>query len=778
MVMFTPAALAAESLAERVDQVLERRGLGAEALTIIDNVLSHEGASPPAAPLLVRALLKAPLTAVDAAALFDQAVPQSLRALGEAHAPTSWARTPVKLLDLLAPYIDEVAAAQRVLRSAVAGASIDAQMILKTLGTQPPSAESLRGVMRVADVALIARANALFLDATARLVAALRAAEGDVQFPDTAIRFDSAIGTVVIGTRGDDTHAADAALIVDPAGNDTYTRAPAVGGAVSIIIDLSGNDRYRGADVAVHGLSALIDFAGNDRYELTGPGLGAAIAGASILLDFAGDDVYQAGVFAQGAAAFGWGVVIDFDGNDRYQLRAGGQGFGMAGGIGLLWDRGGNDAYTATGLSDTFERGGGISLAQGAATGYRTSIGGGIGVLRDDAGDDTYGAEMFAQGVGYYHGIGLLWDRDGNDHYRAVRYAQGSGVHEAIGVLRDEAGNDSYTASAGVAQGMGLDLALGVLYDGAGDDRYSADVLAQGAATANGIGMTIDSGGADQWQTGPDTRVWGRSEWFRGLPTIGLLLHEPSRATFMRDGKPYAPSADSAALGGPLGGEPATHEAAAAVPCPQPDFARGAEALDIGSALARLVPGFSGGKVDTVAFAAAYAAVRWHVTERLGEALDELPANHFESSWALGHALTCVARDATDMEIESLWNGIEGLLQRGSAFALPLMNVLRERPPATRLWHIVGPLKAHASCAVRAARLRLLLHADADTESRQQLIQDAQIALRDSCVRMQLAGRDVLARLRVPFDAGVLPGYLRGETPTLPRRQAKGNGLL
>jgi hypothetical protein len=774
MAMITPAALAAESLAERVNQVhqvLERRGLGTNALTIIDNILSHEGAPPPAAPSLVRALLKAPLTAVDAAALFDQAVPQSLRALGDAHAATPRVRAPVKVLDLLAPYIDEVAAAQRVLRSAVAGNPIDAPMILKALDTHPPSADILHGVMRAVDVALIARANALFLDATARLATAMRAAEGDVHFSDTALRFESAIGVVVIGTRGDDDHAADAALIIDPGGNDTYTRAPAVGGAVSIIIDLAGNDRYRGADVVVHGLSVLIDFVGNDRYEMTGSGLGAAIAGASVLLDFAGDDVYQTGVFAQGAAAFGLGAVIDFDGNDRYQLRAGGQGFGMAGGIGLLWDRAGNDSYTAAGMSDTFDRGGGISLAQGAATGYRTGIGGGIGLLRDDAGDDTYSAEMFAQGVGYYYGVGLLWDRGGNDQYRAVRYAQGSGVHEAIGVLHDEAGNDRYTASVGVAQGMGLDLALGVLYDGAGDDRYGGDVLVQGAATANGIGIVIDRGGADQWQTGADRRAWGRAEWFRGLPTLGFLLHESSRAAsmFIREGKPYTPRADSAALGGPLGGELATHEAATVVPCPKPDATQSTETPDFSAALARLVPGFSGGKADATAFAAAYAEVRRHVVERLGAALGEMAVNHFGSSWALGHALTCVARDATATEIESLWSGIEQRLESGSAFAAPLMNVLRERPPpAARLRRILIPLDAHASCAVRATRLRLLLNAEADTEWRQQVIQDAQIALGDSCVRLQLAGRDALRRLLVSFDAGVLPQYLRGEVPAAP----------
>ena len=45
----TPAQ-GAEALAGRVTQVLERRGLGADALKIIDNLISHEGPPPPAAP--------------------------------------------------------------------------------------------------------------------------------------------------------------------------------------------------------------------------------------------------------------------------------------------------------------------------------------------------------------------------------------------------------------------------------------------------------------------------------------------------------------------------------------------------------------------------------------------------------------------------------------------------------------------------------------------------------------------------------------------------------
>src|SRR5438093_1142324 len=55
--------------------------------------------------------------------------------------------------------------------------------------------------------------------------------------------------------------------------------------------------------------------------------------------------------------------------------------------------------------------------------------------------------------------------------------------------------------------------------DGAGDDRYQAPALAQGSATANGIGILSDGGGADRWQMSADLQSWGRSEWLSGLPS-------------------------------------------------------------------------------------------------------------------------------------------------------------------------------------------------------------------------------------------------------------------
>ena len=491
------------------------------AALVIDNVLRHGEPAPPHAPPIVHELLISPAPPEPAAFFAAHRI-----LLADYAAPAR------PLRELLDAYLAELTEMQKALRSATGRAALDENALLRRLGAGLVSADQLLLVAASVDEPALKAVIDRFVGATLRFAYAARTA---TDFPPPA-RFESPIGTVIIGSRGDDRHG-PAALIVDPGGDDVYERAPVMRGSVAVIVDLAGSDRYTGSDVAVRGLSALIDFAGNDRYEMVS-GLGAAVGGASLLVDLEGNDRYHARYFAQGAAAFGLGALVDHAGDDRYRIAAWGQGLGLAGGIGLLWDRAGNDGYFAAGESDAFERGAGLSGAQGAALGFRSLLGGGIGLLRDDAGDDTYVAQMFAQGSGYYYGLGFLWDGGGNDRYRAVRYAQGSGAHQAVGVLRDEAGNDRYELSFGVGQGMGLDLAQGMLIDIAGDDEYRGGLLVQGAATANGFGLLRDGDGANRFVIGEDRlaagppRSWGHAEWFGGLPSTGLLDTPRERASF------------------------------------------------------------------------------------------------------------------------------------------------------------------------------------------------------------------------------------------------------
>jgi hypothetical protein len=544
-------------LETRVAAVLERRSVGSEALLVIDNLLRHGPPPPRAASGLALELLAHPLAAAEAAEVFRRAVPAPLSAFGRQALPAQ-----TSFDELVETYVGELAAAQRMLRAASKAFEEDA--LLRQLAQGLPASGELLRIADAIDMAQLERANLLFVEATARFTSQIRQVQ---DFPDASKRFASAIGTVSIGTRGADRHGPDAALIIDPGGDDVYERAPARSGAVSVIVDLGGDDEYRGSDLALRGLSGIVDLSGDDRYAMDGPGLAAALAGAGLLVDFSGNDSYEGKFFAQGAAAFGIGALIDLGGNDRYRLEAWGQGFALGQGLGLLWDRNGDDYYAVAGVPDVFNRGGGLSGAQGAAFGYRGRLGGGVGILRDDNGEDLYEAQMFAQGLGYYYGLGLLWDRGGNDRYQAVRYAQGNGVHQAVGVLRDEGGDDRYAIAVGWGQGMGLDVAVGVLVDAGGDDAYRAHAGAQGAATANGFGLLADLTGADRFELGPDDHAWGRAEWLRGLPSVGVLLHGAA-VQFIRDTKPLAVPARSTELGGPLGNAPVAVQPMSADTCP------------------------------------------------------------------------------------------------------------------------------------------------------------------------------------------------------------------
>ena len=586
------------------------------SLQVIDNVLRHEAAPPPA-PALVHELLSQPLAAQDAAALFGRSIPQALARLAEPVAPAAGPR--LELHQVLEPYLLELAAAHRALQAAVPPLGVLAALL--------PAPGMQRDIAAQVDAKALAQATGLFLDANARLARTLRESRGRIALPEEGARIESGFGVIVLGTSG----------------NDLHELAPVRDGRVFVLIDPGGDDRYAGSDIVLHGLAAILDLGGNDRYESEGPGWGAAVAGVSLLLDVAGDDHYASGVFGQGAALAGLGALIDLGGNDSYRLRAFGQGLGLAGGTGLLWDRGGNDGYHASGLPDPYDRGGGLSFAQGAAVGVRTAMGGGVGILRDDAGDDTYDAQMFAQGAGYYYGLGLLWEGAGNDQFRAVRYAQGAGVHQAVGVLRDESGDDEYALAVGVGQGMGLDLAVGALVDAAGDDRYAAPTLAQGAATANGVGIIADRSGRNTWQL-EQPPGWGRAQWARGLPSVGLVLADAPRVE-----------------------APVEHETESDAAC---------------------TPGSSPLQEDVVA------------------ALREVPHDDFDRLYPMASAVRCALAGASDTQAKAMWEGFERLAN--SPYAGLIAGALRVRPaPAGQMRRLVGQLAAHASCGVRTAALSL-----------------------------------------------------------------------
>jgi len=360
------------------------------------------------------------------------------------------------------------------------------------------------------------------------------------------LRWTSSIGTVVVGSTGDDTHPGDAVLVVDPAGNDHYPAGAGGTGAgarpVSFVIDLAGDDTYAGSGAGtvaagLGGVGALVDLAGQDVYRAASIGLGAGVCGVGLLVDAAGHDVYEATDLAQGAGFLGLGLLLDLEGSDVYRLAAYGQGYGGVAGVGVLRDHAGGDRYLAKPIHTDVIRyeDHHVSFIQGAGFGSRPDRSGGVGLLVDDAGNDLYQSDIFGQGVAYWFALGALVDRAGHDTYAGYQYAQGSGVHLAVGLLLDEEGEDLYSAR-GVSQGCGHDLAYGLLADLAGNDTMVSHGLSQGAGNANGIGVMVDHAGEDGYVIRRTDNSMGYGNPRRGSGSIGLFIDGRGADAYARGG--------------------------------------------------------------------------------------------------------------------------------------------------------------------------------------------------------------------------------------------------
>ncbi|MBC8146256.1 MAG: hypothetical protein H7X80_11780, partial [bacterium] len=231
-----------------------------------------------------------------------------------------------------------------------------------------------------------------------------RAMSGELARTSDSIRsrtWNTALGRIAIGGRGDDVYEGDFFCIVDVGGDDIYraakrTKRDAVERSVSLIVDFSGNDNYLGGDYAfggtLFGASTLIDMKGDDNYSVGNFGLGCGYFGVGALYDGEGSDRYSGGQCVHGAGLFGVGILTDVTGNDTYLAHFESQGFGYTRGIGGIIDGDGNDSYVATSpyvdflrYSDHFE-----TFTQGAALGYRPIASAGIGFVAEGGGSDRY----------------------------------------------------------------------------------------------------------------------------------------------------------------------------------------------------------------------------------------------------------------------------------------------------------------------------------------------------------------------------------------------------
>jgi hypothetical protein len=469
----------------------------------------------------------------------------------------------------------------------------------------------------------------------------------------------------------------------------------------------------------------------------------------ALLIDLSGNDRYAARSFSQAAAAEGVAVLLDGGGNDVYGIDERGQAFGQVGGTALLWDIGGDDRYVAAGPRDTLGREARLSQAQGMGTGLRASHGGGTGVLRDD----SYTVEMFGQGAGYFQAIGVLADGAGDDRYEGVRYVLGAGVHGAIGLLADSGGNDSYVASHGVGQGMGLDMSLGTLEDDAGNDSYEAGSLAQGAGTANGMGILLDGGGADRFSL--TAQGWGQDHVARDLPGPSFLIGADRTDRFMRGGEAVPVDPDRA--GGPAGGPPYRRDPPGDYACPpvSPASPPPGAADDLTGVIQRSAPMHG----DGAEALAAWELLGGWLPDQLPPLLRAVPDRDFATGFSLLQAVRCHMLAAGPEYRAAIWRGVMDDLAGRHPVSQPwlhgrLLALSRSSDPEGGngpLREGIGRLMSHPACGARAAALDLARGlVEPGGKLPEWLEPPLRDALADPCLRLSAGAMRLLDRIGDP----------------------------
>jgi hypothetical protein len=338
---------------------------------------------------------------------------------------------------------------------------------------------------------------------------------------------------VQVGGTGSDTYTANAVLIVDQGGSDTYNNnaggaTPAQLRPVALLLDLgTDGDAYEPIESGyslrptngsggVGGVGVLVDEGGGDHYCGLGLTMGGAVAGGGLLLDLAGDDFYesydpddatatdcpwnagttvgQSHKVSHGAAfEAGFGFLVDAGGSDHY-LNYGVDSLGWGGiaGTGLLVDQGaGTDKYdNRTALTGgcpgaNCQEWSGVSIGVGEVQG--------VGVLLDGGGPDTYGCsgEVVYACIGASSAglLGLVYDAGGDDTYTIgavdsdARIA-GLGAGEAVAIV------------AGVSLGSNPPVpGAGIFVDVSGSDTYtSVSPHAAGSGDPGTGGLTVQVG--------------------------------------------------------------------------------------------------------------------------------------------------------------------------------------------------------------------------------------------------------------------------------------------
>ncbi|MEI8281935.1 MAG: hypothetical protein WCG75_05990, partial [Armatimonadota bacterium] len=293
----------------------------------------------------------------------------------------------------------------------------------------------------------------------------------------------------------------------------------------NLCIDLGGHNRYLGRYGAGIGYSSvLIDFGietttnfvdasggigilgiGMAYFEGTRPDLngkniafGAGLGGVGIVKVEQAFRMESRSI-GQGFGMCGIGLLIGSKGTDSLKIGYLGQGAGMMGGVGWLFNPAGNDRYRAGGLiPDGISKKGYLSRAQG----YCGILPGGIGLLTDNSGDDLYEAGSEAQSCASGFGIASLYDLAGDDAYVAQRQAQAYASSEGCALLFELAGDDVYMVRESECHAFAIDRSFAMVLDRAGNDVVASHDSQPATAQEGAVAMYIDADGSDSF-SGP-----------------------------------------------------------------------------------------------------------------------------------------------------------------------------------------------------------------------------------------------------------------------------------
>lgn len=303
----------------------------------------------------------------------------------------------------------------------------------------------------------------------------------------------------------------------------------------NLCIDLGGRNRYTGRYGAGIGYaSVLVDFGNDIKSDFPDASAGAGILGVGIaIFEGARPDLnakniaFGAGLggvgtikvdqpfrmesrsLGQGFGMAGAGIAIGSKGSDNLKIGYLGQGAGMFGGIGWMFNPSGNDRYRAGGLvPDGLARNGFLGRSQG----YSGILPGGIGLLTDNAGDDLYesGTESQASASGF--GLASLYDLAGQDTYIAQRQAQAFSQSEGVALFFDLGGDDAYLVREGQCHAFAVDRSVALVLDRAGNDTVAAHDSQPATAQEGSVAIYLDAEGADTFtgSVGNGIQVNGR----------------------------------------------------------------------------------------------------------------------------------------------------------------------------------------------------------------------------------------------------------------------------